>query len=252
MALSDEKEVFGSVVTLLAALQEAWLLDMWYANLTKKWGRNESECVCTWRCASRKEARWTVSLPLRGVRLQALHRSELRALLYGSNTAHPSSGGGMNCASREGGVEKDSSNSPKVGTPPAVCVLSKHQKPRLLGSLMLREQENAEESPRSSFSQRRGSSRAMPARSHHFLWGWCPFPPTGTESGSFITGRRDTIQESMLASIPASEKPVLPNSENPVCISKDFTLPHPQEEGQRKGSWVTESILRKAQHALWD
>lgn len=66
-----------------------------------------------------------VSLPFWGVRLQALHRSELGALLYDSNTAHPSSGGGMNCAEQGGGRvgewRKDGNNSAEMGTPPAVC-----------------------------------------------------------------------------------------------------------------------------------
>lgn len=55
-----------------------------------------------------------------------------------------------------------------------------------------------------------------------------------------------------LALILALEKPILPNSENPISISKDFKLPRPQEYGQRKGSEVKEFILSKAQDSLWD
>lgn len=55
-----------------------------------------------------------------------------------------------------------------------------------------------------------------------------------------------------LAPILALEKPVLPNSENPMSISKDFKLPHAQEYGQRKGSKVNDFILSKAQDSLRD
>lgn len=88
MALSDEKEVFGSEVTLLTTLPEDWPLGMWYANLIKKWVRNDF--------AGGKEAQQIVSLPLWGVHLEAMHHSELKALVYDS-----SSRGGVNCAEKQ-------------------------------------------------------------------------------------------------------------------------------------------------------
>lgn len=164
----------------------------------------------------------------------------------------------MICTAQEGEWTKESNNSSEMGTvcpldtSPGLGSLSNLQSPRLFSPPVLREQEKCLGKPTVSFhiEERKQQRQQTPMCSHHFLGGWCPFPPTGTESGSFITGKRYMIQESILAPILDLGRPVLSTLRIPISISKDFKLPHPQEYGQRKRSSIKEPILRKAHDTL--
>lgn len=95
--------------------------------------------------------------PCLGFELQALHQDFLT--LYTKN-----SGVEINCTTQEVGVEKKSNNSSEVGTlcsleiPLALDSLSKLQRPRIVSSPMLREQEKCTGKPTVSFLMEGGRS----------------------------------------------------------------------------------------------